>query len=168
MPNEELKSYLATKKIDFFEDIHSNKEYKKIYIKHKNLVVEKQKEESQEKPNGQKLKNYNDELQKLKDEMNKITKQNSLNRLEVKLRLAFGFIANEYNYNFKNFNDKFTLDVKKEQKIKVFKNSSNEKLKEYFESTFIEKRFFHFCVKFFNKKLKKRKQNKKYFQFNRK
>jgi hypothetical protein len=143
MPNEEFKRYLATKKLDYFEDIHANKEYKEVYIKHKNLVIEKQKEESQEKPDGQKLKSYNDELQKLKDEMNTLTKQNSLNRLEVKLRLAFGFIAEEYNYNFKNFNEKFTLDVKNEQKIKVFKNSSNEKLKEYFESTFIEKSFFY-------------------------
>jgi len=161
VPNEEFKSYLVTKKLDFFEDIHSNKEYKKIYIQHKNLVIKKQKEESQEKPDGQKLKNYNDELQKLKDEMNTITKQNSLNRLEVKLRLAFGFIANEYNYNFKNFNDEFTNDVKNEQKIKAFKNSSNEKLKEYFESTFIEKRFFHFSVNFFNKKTKKEETKQK-------
>lgn len=144
IPNEEFKRYLATKKLDFFEDIHSNKEYKEIYIKHKNQVIAKQKEESQEKPDGQKLKNFNDELQKLKDKMNTITKQNSLNRLEVKLRLAFGFIANEYNYKFKNFNDNFTLDVKNEQKIKAFKNSSNEKLKEYFESTFEAKQFFYY------------------------
>jgi hypothetical protein len=155
IPNEEFKSYLNEKKLDFFEDIHASKEYKKIYIEHKNLVIQKQKEEALEKPDGQKLKTINDELQTLKEKMNAITKINSLNRLEVKLRLAFGFIANEYNYNFKNFNENFTLDVKNTTKIQEYKNSSNEKLKIYFESTFKEKSFFHFNVKSFNKETKK-------------
>jgi hypothetical protein len=159
--NEEFKSYLHEKKLDFFEDIHASKEYKKIYIEHKNLVIQKQKEEALEKPDGQKLKTINDELQILKEKMNAITKVNSLNRLEVKLRLAFGFIANEYNYNFKKFNENFTLDVKNAIKIQEYKNSSNEKLKIYFESTFKEKSFFHFNVKFFNKITKKEETKEK-------
>lgn len=146
-PNIELKNLLSEKGYDYFEDIHAYREYKNIYIEHKKLVAIKQNEELKDTPDGKKLKDYNDKLQTLKNQMDKITKQNSLKRLEVKLRLAFGFIANEYDYNFKKFNGKFTEDVKKEEIRKRFKETPNDTLMNYFSSTFQEKKFFHFQVK---------------------
>lgn len=150
--NQEFKEYLKTKNYDYFEDIHTNSKYKKIYISHKELIGKKQALEFGENPDGQKLKEFNDKLQKLKEEMNNITKENSLKRVEVKLRLAFGFIANEYDYKFKNFNENFTLDIKDTNKILKYKTSSNEKLKQYFESTFSEKSFFNYKTNFKDKK----------------
>lgn len=161
VPNEPFKAYLHGKGYDYFEDIHADKVYKAIYVQHKALVAQKQKEEAEEKPDGQKLKSYNDKLQELKMQMDAITKANSLKRLEVKLRLAFGFIATTYNYNFKQFNQDFTQDVKTKAKLDSFKATSDERLQHYFESTFEEKQFFHFIEKDFNKKTKRNEDKKK-------
>ena len=151
-PNEEVKTYLQTKKFDFYEDIHSNKEYKNIYIKHKQNVALKQHEELLSKPDGIKIKKINDEIQALKKQMDSITKTNSIKRLEVKLRLAFGFIKSAYT-SFESFKKSFGDDIKNEK----FKTITNDDIKNYFDTSFKEEEFFIYFVKetIKNKKTKK-------------
>lgn len=146
--NIELKTYIKEKyKSEYFIDIHANKEYKKIYNEHKKLVGENQSLQLNPKENGQKIKELNDKLEKLKTQMNTITKQNSLKRLEFKLRLAFGFIKVEYG-RFDTFKNSFDEDIKKGK----FKEISFEKIKSYLDKTYTKEQFFNYG---FNKKTKK-------------
>lgn len=148
--NQELKEYiLSAKNESYFIDIHANKEYKSIYNEHKKLVSQNQLLQLHANDNGKQIKELNDKLEKLKAQMNSITKQNSLKRLEYKLRIAFGFIATQYA-NFKEFNNNFDEDIKKGR----FKEISFEKIKSYLETSYTQQRFFNYG---FDKKRKKPK-----------
>lgn len=154
--NQELKDYISQKynsKFDYFFDIHSSKEYKKVYNQHKELVSEKQLLENQN-ADGVIIKKLNDDINLLKNNMNEITKENSLKRLEIKLRLAFGFIFNEYK-TFKEFNEKFIVDIKKGKYSTKNELLDNEKIKEYLTISHVEKDFFNY--KFFDKKSRQNK-----------
>ena len=107
-------------------DIHSNQEYKGLYNRHKKLVIE-----LSTLKNGQAIRKKNAEIAKLKEQMNEMTKKNSLSRLEHKLRLAFGFMYAEYN-NHKAFKNNFDTDIKNSK----FSENDVEKFKAYFLSTY--------------------------------
>ena len=131
--NEQLKEYF-NQRVDgtaYEIDIHQNREYKELYKKHKNLVSK-----VSTLSDGKEIARGNTEISVLKEQMNKITKANSLKRLEHKLRLAFGFIYTEYG-SYKAFVSRFNEDTKR-KKIKnvEFEKIGVEKQKEYYESTF--------------------------------
>jgi len=160
--NKELKDYISQKynsKFDYYLDIHTCKIYKDIYNQHKKFVADKQFLENQ-KTDGQKIKKLNDQINQLKTKMNNLTKKNSLKRLEIKFRLAFGFIFTEYQ-TFKNFNERFIEDIKANKYSTKIELLDYGKIKEYISITHEEKRFFNY--KTFNKKTNKN-INKTIFQ----
>lgn len=132
--NKELKEFLKSKGISYFNDIHEDKEnYKKIYNEHKKEVTKLSYLED-----GNEIHKTNQNISKLKDKMNKITKENSIKKLEVKLRLIFGFIKKEFN-NFENFRKNFENESKKTQFQNKIKNINIEIIKEYYNITFDKK-----------------------------
>ena len=110
----------------YYVDIHSNRAYKRIYNQHKELVSK-----SSALSDGRKIHQANQEITKLKEKMNEITKRNSLSRLEHKLRVAFGFLYGEYN-DHRAFKDNFDTDIKS----KKFETLNSDKSKDYFSSTY--------------------------------
>ena len=124
--NSELKEVFKSKGKDYYIDIHQNKEYKKLYNEHKKLVSK-----LSATSNGKEIADINNKIFELKDKMDKITKANSTNRLECKLRLAFGFIYGYYN-NYDEFKKIFDTDIK----ANSFDSLTNSDYKRYFESTF--------------------------------
>ena len=111
-------------------DIHDNEAYKRLYNRHKKLVIE-----VSTLSNGQAIRKGNAEIAKLKEQMNSMTKKNSLSRLEHKLRLAFGFLYGEYN-DHKAFKNNFDTDIKN----RIFDVNDVEKSKAYFLSTYERKK----------------------------
>lgn len=90
----------------FYWDINDCPEYKKLYSRRKELI-----EKYNKQINGIKDKKYitdlNKQLLKLKIDMEKITKANSLIRLEYKLQVAYGFLMKEYKLNINKFKNNF-------------------------------------------------------------
>ena len=110
----------------YYVDIHSNRAYKSIYNEHKELVSK-----SSALSDGRKIHQANQDIAKLKDKMNEITKRNSLSRLEHKLRVAFGFLYGEYN-DHRAFKNNFDTDIK----ARKFETLNSEQSKQYFSSTY--------------------------------
>ena len=125
--NKELKDFFNNEKgSQAYEiDIHSNAEYKALYVQHKKLVMA-----TSAMTDGDEIAKKNQEISDLKEKMKVITKENSLARLEHKLRLAFGFIYTEYK-DYKTFKKHFDQDIKGAK----YKGLNVEKLKEYYETT---------------------------------
>ena len=126
--NKKLKEYFNKQhqgKEAYYIDIHQNKEYKKLYIEHKNLVAK-----LSATTDGKNIEKISREIANKKEQMKQITKDNSLKRLEYKLRLAFGFIYTEYK-DYKTFKNSFDTDAKK----KNFDTIDSDKIIEYFEAT---------------------------------
>lgn len=90
----------------FYWDINDCPEYKKLYSRRKELI-----EKYNKQINGIKDKKYitdlNKQLLKLKIDMEKITKANSLIRLEYKLQVAYGFLMKEYKLDINKFKNNF-------------------------------------------------------------
>ena len=142
--NQALKSYFDQKAggVAYEVDIHQNSNYKKLYVKHKNLVSK-----VSTLSDGQEIAKVNAKISELKEQMKKITKANSLKRLEHKFRLAFGFVYSEYK-DYEAFKNNFDTDIKKgkfvpkdkEGKRRAFDHRELEQLKGYFDSTFKSKK----------------------------
>lgn len=90
----------------FYWDINDCPEYKKLYSRRKELI-----EKYNKQINGIKDKKYitdlNKQLLKLKVDMEKITKANSLIRLGYKLQVAYGFLMKEYKLDINKFKNNF-------------------------------------------------------------
>ncbi|MDP0493203.1 MAG: type VI-C CRISPR-associated RNA-guided ribonuclease Cas13c, partial [Fusobacterium sp. JB021] len=84
----------------YYPDIHLFKDYKKLYNRKKELVTEQSslignKKNTKNKKENNRLKRINDLQTEKKQEMEKITNFNSLNRLEYKMKIAFGILNEE-------------------------------------------------------------------------
>ena len=131
--NEALKRYFNSKAEDgiaYEIDIHQNSAYKKLYIRHKNLVGR-----LSALNDGDQIAQLNKDISELKAKMKAITKANSLKRLEHKLRLAFGFIYTEYQ-DYEAFKNNFDTDIKKGK----FNTIGFEQIKGYYDATFEDKK----------------------------
>lgn len=113
----------------FYWDINDCPKYKKLYNNRKELI-----EKYNKQINGIKDKKYitdlNKQLLRLKTEMEKITKDNSLIRLGYKLQVAYGFLMKQFDLNIKNFK-------------KSFDSSEINKIKSYYEKREI---YLNACV----------------------
>jgi len=116
------------KKLDktYALDIHSDPSYKKLYNEHKRLVTE-----VSTYTDGNKIKEGNQKIAKLKYEMKEITKKNALVRLECKMRLAFGLIYGRYDTH-EAFKNGFDTDLKRGE----FAQIGSEEAIGYFNTTF--------------------------------
>jgi hypothetical protein len=110
----------------YYIDIHSNEAYKRLYNKHKALVTK-----VSTLKDAQAIRRGNAEIAKLKEQMNSMTTENSLSRLEHKMRLAFGFMYGEYK-DYNAFKNGFDTDVKNSK----FNAQDVTKSKAYFLSTY--------------------------------
>lgn len=90
----------------YFWDIHNSKKYKDLYNKRKNLIEIYNKEIDGIR-NAHKITNINKELFDLKEEMEKITKNNSLFRLKYKLQIAYAFLIKEFKGDLNKFKNEF-------------------------------------------------------------
>ncbi|MDP0505659.1 MAG: type VI-C CRISPR-associated RNA-guided ribonuclease Cas13c [Fusobacterium sp. JB019] len=80
----------------YYSDIHLFKDYKKLYNRKKELVTEQSSLiDYKNKDQKKRLKDLNNLQTKKKQEMEKITNFNSLNRLEYKMKIAFGILNEE-------------------------------------------------------------------------
>ena len=131
--NEALKNYFNSKArggIAYEIDIHQNSAYKKLYIRHKDLVGR-----LSALSDGNEIAETNKEISELKAKMKAITKANSLKRLEHKLRLAFGFIYTEYQ-DYEAFKNNFDTEIKTGK----FSTIAFEQIKGYYDVTFEDKK----------------------------
>src|SRR3712207_4557261 len=102
----------------YFGDIHSSRNYKIKYNERKNLVNDYTKllgSSKEKKLLREEITQINQQLLKLKQEMEEITKKNSLFRLEYKMKIAFGFLFCEFDGNISKFKDEF--DASNQEKI---------------------------------------------------
>jgi hypothetical protein len=128
LENQALKSEFDRKQGHkaYYIDIHSNEEYKRLYNRHKALVIK-----VSTLRDGQKIRKGNAEISEFKKQMNSMTTKNSLSHLEHKMRLAFGFMYGEYNH-YNAFKNGFDTDVKNRK----FDETDVSKSKAYFLSTY--------------------------------
>lgn len=142
--NEKLKKKLDSMKAHFrninsedtkeayFWDIHSSRNYKTKYNERKNLVNEYTEllgSSKEKKLLREEITKINRQLLKLKQEMEEITKKNSLFRLEYKMKMAFGFLFCEFDGNISRFKDEF--DASNQEKIIQY-HKNGEKYLTYF------------------------------------
>lgn len=120
-----LEKQLETFGTAYYEDIHNCVGYKKIYNKRKNCV-----ETYNKILHGNRGKRELTKIQKklleLKNQMEEITKRNSIIRLKYKLQVAYGFIMKEFDGNISRFKNEF--DSSKIEEIKEYKNRGLEYL----------------------------------------
>ncbi|MGL5123623.1 MAG: type VI-C CRISPR-associated RNA-guided ribonuclease Cas13c [Fusobacteriaceae bacterium] len=93
----------------YLEDIHYSEKYKIQYNKHKNKVAEVEKEitKKNDDRNKKRIESLNKEILNFKIQMEKLTKLNSTIRLEYKMQIAFGFLAEEYEFDISKFKNDF-------------------------------------------------------------
>lgn len=116
----------------YFWDIHSSSNYKTKYNERKNLVNEYTEllgSSKEKKLLREEITQINRKLLKLKQEMEEITKKNSLFRLEYKMKMAFGFLFCEFDGNISRFKDEF--DASNQEKIIQY-HKNGEKYLTYF------------------------------------
>ncbi|MBR8823164.1 hypothetical protein IX293_001429 [Fusobacterium necrophorum] len=116
----------------YFWDIHSSRNYKTKYNERKNLVnkyTELLGSSKEKKLLREEITKINQQLLKLKQEMEEITKKNSLFRLEYKMKMAFGFLFCEFDGNISRFKDEF--DASNQEKIIQY-HKNGEKYLTYF------------------------------------
>lgn len=116
----------------YFWDIHSSSNYKTKYNERKNLVNEYTEllgSSKEKKLLREEITQINRKLLKLKQEMEEITKKNSLFRLEYKMKIAFGFLFCEFDGNISKFKDEF--DASNQEKIIQY-HKNGEKYLTYF------------------------------------
>lgn len=116
----------------YFWDIHSSSNYKTKYNERKNLVNEYTEllgSSKEKKLLREEITQINRKLLKLKQEMEEITKKNSLFRLEYKMKMAFGFLFCEFDGNIFRFKDEF--DASNQEKIIQY-HKNGEKYLTYF------------------------------------
>ena len=116
----------------YFGDIHSSRNYKIKYNERKNLVNDYTKllgSSKEKKLLREEITQINQQLLKLKQEMEEITKKNSLFRLEYKMKIAFGFLFCEFDGNISKFKDEF--DASNQEKIIQY-HKNGEKYLTYF------------------------------------
>lgn len=122
--SEELENYFKKIGSSYIWDIHSSREYKKLYNERKRTIEEYNKFLK----TGSKAERteVNKKLLELKNQMEDITKKNSLFRLEYKLQIAFGFLKEEYEMNINKFKDEF--DSSQNEMIKGYKKRAKNYL----------------------------------------
>lgn len=122
----------------YIMDVHQEPKYKELYILKKELSAEQSiLIEEKQVSNKIRLKEINEELTELKKKMEKITKTNSLIRLEYKMRIAFGFLKSRCGLDIRNKN----FDVELENKEKYtgkFESYLNTEIDDDLNKTFIE------------------------------
>ncbi|MGL6064016.1 MAG: type VI-C CRISPR-associated RNA-guided ribonuclease Cas13c [Fusobacteriaceae bacterium] len=93
----------------YLEDIHYSEKYKIQYNNHKNIVAKVEKEITSKNGdrNNKKIESLNKEILKFKIQMEELTKLNSTIRLEYKMQIAFGFLAEEYKFDISKFKNEF-------------------------------------------------------------
>lgn len=109
----------------YFWDIHSSLNYKKLYNKRKD-TIENYNQILKGNRNKTTLRNYGRELFNKKNEMEKITKRNSIIRLKYKLQIAYAFIMKEFQGDISRFKSDF--DISKIEKIKEYQSRGEEYL----------------------------------------
>ncbi|CAA6823454.1 MAG: Unknown protein [uncultured Sulfurovum sp.] len=130
--NEALKDKFSTKFTGnaYYIDIHNSREYKDLYKKHKRLVIN-----VSTLKDGRAIRQEDKKIAELKKQMMTMTTTNSLARLECKLRLAFGFLYNEYN-DYKAFKNSFDSNLKNNK----FDVTNVDAFKAYFLSTYANRK----------------------------
>ena len=109
----------------YFWDIHSSSNYKELYNKRKD-TIENYNQILKGNRNKTTLRNYGRELFSKKNEMEKITKRNSIVRLKYKLQIAYAFIMKEFEGDISRFKSDF--DISKIEQIKKYQNRGEEYL----------------------------------------
>lgn len=132
LENRKLKEFFneeANSEEIYFVDIHQNRDYKKLYIKHKNFVAK-----LYGNRDGKTIARLNRDISNIKKQMQEITDKNSTLRLEYKLRVAFGFIYTNYK-NYMHFENSFDNDLKSGR----FNNIDLSKIIEYYKNSYTNK-----------------------------
>lgn len=88
-------------------DIHRSRLYKTIYNKRKEMVLKDSKNISGE---GLSIGHLNKDIKDLNEKMKDITRANSKFRLEYKMKVAFGFLREEYDLDINKFKYDFNKD----------------------------------------------------------
>lgn len=122
---ELLKSQYNELGTVYFWDIHSSLNYKELYNKRKG-TIENYNQILKGNRNKTTLRNYGRELFSKKNEMEKITKRNSIVRLKYKLQIAYAFIMKEFKGDISRFKSDF--DISKIEQIKEYQSRGEEYL----------------------------------------
>lgn len=112
---KEQKDKLGTA---YIWDIHNSTEYKKFYNERKR-EVEKYNQTLNGNRDKKALNSHGKELLKIKNDMESITKRNSIIRLKYKLQIAYAFLIEEFNGDIIKFKNEF--DIAKVEKIEEYR-----------------------------------------------
>lgn len=124
----------------YYPDIHLFKDYKKLYNRKKELVTEQSSLiDHKNKDQKKRLKDLNNLQTKKKQEMEKITNFNSLNRLEYKMKIAFGILNEECKFNLLNVDYLDRQELSKQEKINKVSNYLNVSIDENLNGSYIKK-----------------------------
>lgn len=146
----------------YYEDIHCSREYKDIYNDHKELKLKLNKALVNNNPDNININDCNQKLHEYNTQMLALTKENAKIRLEARVRLAFGLIYSNYNWNIPSFKEQFNCAIDKfntsiQSEIKesytLYTNADQKRtpLKKYFECSIMSRktkvnnkdRYFH-------------------------
>lgn len=114
---EKMKQHYQRFNCAYVWDIHSSTVYKKLYNKRKSLIEEYNKQINEIK-DKEAITTTNAELLRIKKEMDKITKSNSLFRLKYKMQIAYAFLEIEFRGNIAKFKDEF--DCSKMEEVQEY------------------------------------------------
>lgn len=112
---KEQKDKLGTA---YIWDIHNSTEYKKFYNERKR-EVEKYNQTLNGNRDKKALNSHGEKLLKIKNDMESITKRNSIIRLKYKLQIAYVFLIEEFNGDIIKFKNEF--DIAKVEKIEEYR-----------------------------------------------
>ena len=127
----------------YYPDIHLFKDYKKLYNEKKELVTEQSllisnKKNRKNKKENNRLKRINDLQTEKKQEMEKITNFNSLNRLEYKMKIAFGILNEECKFNLSNVDYLDRQELSKQEKINKVNGYLNSSIDDSLNGSYIK------------------------------
>lgn len=122
---ELLKEQFIELETVYVWDIHNSIKYKKLYKDRKD-IVEKYNQTLSGNRDKTALRDYGAKLLEIKNEMENITKRNSIIRLKYKLQVAYAFLMKEFNGNIARFKSEF--DVSKLEQIEKYQAYREEYL----------------------------------------
>lgn len=122
---ELLKEQFIELETVYVWDIHNSIDYKKLYDRRKN-IVKKYNQTLSGNRNKTALKDCGVKLLEIKNEMENITKRNSIIRLKYKLQVAYAFLMKEFNGNIARFKSEF--DVSNIEQVEKYQAHREEYL----------------------------------------